>query len=90
MPERGWRIEGRVQGVGFRWSTVRTARELGLQGRVWNRPDGSVEVHARGDSESLHALEAWLRRGPPTARVERVERMEAGPWARAEGFRIRR
>lgn len=88
--ERAWWIEGRVQGVGFRWSTVRAARRLGLHGRVWNRPDGAVEVHAGGETEALEALEEWLRAGPPAARVDRVCPVEPGSWARQEGFEVRR
>lgn len=83
---RGWRIRGRVQGVGFRWHTMQTARGLGLRGRVWNNTDGSVEVHAGGAAESLAVLGRWLSQGPPAARVEGVEEIDAGPSAEAEGF----
>lgn len=70
---RGFRVHGRVQGVGFRWSTTRRAEELELAGTVRNCPDGTVEVHARGGEESLRRLESWLHQGPRSARVERVE-----------------
>lgn len=66
-------VTGRVQGVFFRASTARAAHDLGLTGRVWNRKDGAVEVAAEGSPEALASLEAWLHRGPPAARVERVE-----------------
>lgn len=83
---RAWRIRGRVQGVGFRWSTVREARQRGIEGRVWNRPDGAVEVHARGSREALDALERWLSVGPRAARVDEVEEVAPGPRASAAGF----
>ncbi|SFN21642.1 acylphosphatase [Formivibrio citricus] len=67
------RIYGRVQGVGFRWSTCREARRLGVKGWVRNRDDGSVEIHAQGNAESIAALEAWATQGPPAARVDRME-----------------
>ena len=67
-------VHGRVQGVGFRFTTVREATRLGLTGRVWNRTDGSVELVAEGGAEALTSLERWLHQGPPAARVERVER----------------
>jgi acylphosphatase len=85
---RGYRVSGRVQGVGFRWWTRRTARALGLTGLVRNLPDGSVEVQAGGSPEVLDRLEAALHEGPPAARVERVERIPADPRARTTGFDI--
>jgi acylphosphatase len=66
------RIEGRVQGVGYRWWAVGEARRLGLAGWARNRADGSVEVLAIGPAESLGALEAACGRGPSAARVTAV------------------
>lgn len=85
-----WRVHGRVQGVGFRWSTVREARSLGIEGRVWNRSDGAVEVHARGSTTMLEALAEWLRVGPAGARVDTLERVPVGPEADREGFQVLR
>jgi acylphosphatase len=62
-----------VQGVGFRWSAVREARQLGLRGWVRNADDGSVEVEAEGTPSALEDFLAWLRRGPPGAFVDDVE-----------------
>lgn len=70
-------VSGDVQGVGFRWYIARHARGLGLSGFARNLSDGQVEVVARGpDAEALARLEALLRTGPASARVERVERQE--------------
>ncbi|MCK6371529.1 MAG: acylphosphatase, partial [Gammaproteobacteria bacterium] len=46
---------------------------LGLQGHAINLPDGRVEVLAAGPAAAVAALERWLHRGPPAARVESVE-----------------
>lgn len=56
-------VQGRVQGVGFRWWTRARALELGLSGSATNLPDGRVEVVAEGPEPALHALVALLR-GP--------------------------
>lgn len=69
---RGWRISGRVQGVFFRDSTRRKAEQLGLAGYAVNCSDGTVEVVARGESEPLDRLAAWLSGGPRAARVDDV------------------
>ncbi len=73
---RAYRIEGRVQGVGFRWWTQDIANGLGLRGRVWNAPDGTVGVDAAGPADSLGKLEDLLREGPPGSRVEEVRSEE--------------
>ncbi len=82
-------IEGRVQGVGFRYATVRQAERLGLTGWVRNLPDGRVEVEAHGDGRAVDTLENWLRQGPAQAGVTRVTRTDAGP-ADHGSFRARR
>ncbi len=66
-------IGGQVQGVCFRATTCDRARMLGVTGWVRNLPDGRVEVLAEGNTDSVDALVAWCRRGPPGARVEGVD-----------------
>lgn len=78
-------VTGKVQGVFFRASTREQARALGLSGVARNRDDGSVEVIAVGDATAIDALADWLRRGPPLARVERLQRMAARD-ERQDGF----
>ena len=73
MAEAGFRVTGRVQGVGFRWWTRSLATRLGLSGSVANLPDGSVAVHARGADDRLRELQARLAEGPPGARVASVD-----------------
>ncbi len=72
-------VRGRVQGVGFRYSAIREARRLGIRGLVRNAEDGSVEVIAEGDEQSLQAFAAWLRRGPPGAHVRELELTRVPP-----------
>jgi acylphosphatase len=66
-------VDGMVQGVGFRYATIRQARALGLTGFVRNLDDGRVEVLAEGEEAVLERLAAWLRHGPPGAHVREVE-----------------
>lgn len=73
---KGYLVRGRVQGVGFRWSTTRTAEQLGVRGTVRNRADGAVEVHAEGPEEAMRDLEAWLREGPRAASVDDIEEID--------------
>lgn len=78
-------VRGRVQGVRFRAATRDEALRLGLSGHARNLADGSVEVLAAGEDASLAALQRWLQRGPPLARVDEVVRFEADATG-AEGF----
>jgi acylphosphatase len=86
---RSYLIEGRVQGVGYRYFTVRVARELGVSGWVRNLSDGRVEVFAVGALRKLSRLEGELRLGPLRAEVRQLEISEATLDGRIEGFHIR-
>lgn len=69
---RAW-VHGTVQGVGFRYSTQRQAKELGVKGYARNLDDGSVEVLACGEEKEVQALISWLKTGGPrSANVEKV------------------
>ncbi len=66
-------IEGRVQGVFFRSHTQEMALGLGLKGWVKNRRDGRVEATFEGDKETVDRIIRWCHRGPPEARVAKVD-----------------
>ena len=66
-------VEGRVQGVGFRWFVLSRAQGMGVRGWVRNLPDGAVEVVGLAAGGTMAELEALVRRGPPGAVVKRVE-----------------
>jgi acylphosphatase len=67
------RIEGRVQGVGYRMFVERNAIAMGLDGWVRNRRDGGVEAVVSGTPEAVDELIARCRAGPPASRIDRVE-----------------
>lgn len=73
MQARRLRIEGRVQNVGYRDWLMREAERLGIAGWVRNRADGSVEAVLAGPQPAVQALLSACRRGPPAARVDRIE-----------------
>jgi acylphosphatase len=74
-------VEGRVQGVGFRYFVVRKAEALGLKGWFRNRWDDTVEVSAEGERDALERLVKDLRRGPTSAFVTDVKTA----WSEASG-----
>jgi acylphosphatase len=86
---RRYVIAGRVQGVGFRWFTHDAAAREGVHGWVRNLPDGRVEAEIEGDADAVDRVEAALRRGPGSSRVDAVEVTEQAPSGRITGFSIR-
>lgn len=68
-------IHGRVQGVAYRDSMCEAARTLRVTGWVRNRGDGTVEALLHGEPAACARLLQWAQRGPPAARVSRVEQV---------------
>lgn len=63
-------VQGRVQGVGFRYTTKRVADELGIYGTVRNEEDGSVSIQAVGSPEAMTAFIQKIKESPsPSGRV---------------------
>ena len=75
------RITGRVQGVFYRVTAQRAARQLGLTGWVKNRDDGSVELVVEGPIPACEALRAQCESGPPGARVTEL----VAHWSESSG-----
>jgi acylphosphatase len=82
-------ITGRVQGVGFRYFAHDAALREGVGGWVRNLPDGRVEAEVEGEIAAVDRVEASLRRGPSSARVDHVTVEEQTPQERMTGFSIR-
>jgi acylphosphatase len=83
-------IHGRVQGVGFRHFTMRTAGELGVSGWVRNLRDGRVEIAAEGKTGRLEKLLRAVKRGPASANVREVEEEWGKEQGEFHGFTVRR
>jgi acylphosphatase len=82
------RALGRVQGVGYRAFVDMRATELGLSGWVRNRTDGSVEAVLQGTHAQVEQMLALCRKGPPAARVDRIETVDEG-MGTFDGFYVR-
>ena len=65
-------ISGRVQGVGFRYSALHKAQQLGIKGYVKNMYDGSVLIEAEAEEISMDHFLIWCNKGPTFSRVEKV------------------
>jgi acylphosphatase len=81
------RIEGRVQGVGYRYWAADRAEELQLTGWVRNRRDGAVEAVVSGPEADVERMIALCRQGPRGAAVTAVEIVGEGSGA-FEAFTI--
>ena len=82
-------IEGRVQGVGYRANTRRTANQLRLKGWVRNLRDGRVEIIAEGNEEMIDRLIQWCYRGPTSAYVSKVIIEKTEPTGEFNGFHVK-
>ena len=82
------KIFGKVQGIGFRYSTARSARKFGIVGFVRNEPEGAVYIEAEGDAEKLKEFLAWCERGPLLAQVKNIESKWSEEVKNFPGFEI--
>lgn len=80
-------VAGRVQGVGFRQSTMLQAWRLQLDGWVRNLPDGRVEVLFEGEEGAVGLMAQWLGQGPEGALVSSVTLQEQ-PVQGVRGFEV--
>ena len=81
-------VRGRVQGVYFRATAQREARQLGLTGWVKNRADGSVEMVVEGEEDQVKDFLQWSQAGPSTARVDAIETRWRSHTGEFSSFRI--
>ena len=82
-------VRGRVQGVGFRWFTQRTALHLNVVGYVRNLPGGELEVRGQAEENVLAQFKQELGRGPQGARVSEIIEQDLPVTADYSEFLIR-
>lgn len=66
-------VHGKVQGVGFRYSAIEQALELGLKGIIKNYSNDQVEIEVQGEIEQLKKFLRWCHQGPQGAKVNKVD-----------------
>lgn len=81
-------MNGRVQGVGYRWFTRNAADAHRVSGWVRNRRDGTVEAELHGSVDDVDAVLAEMRRGPEHSRVDSVDVLDIAD-AEIVGFDFR-
>jgi acylphosphatase len=80
-------VSGKVQGVFYRASTEKKAKEIGLAGFVRNEPNGNVYIEAQGTEEQLTEFVKWCKQGPDRARVDEISSKEI-PLVEEKSFSI--
>lgn len=69
-------VKGNVQGVYYRFATLRKAHELTLTGFVKNMHNGDVYIEVEGSEDNINKLIQWCYIGPPRAEVKEVQAQE--------------
>lgn len=81
-------VQGRVQGVNFRYHARSAARKMGAKGWVANRSDGAVEAVVEGTPEAVQSVLSWFRKGSPFSRVDDIKITEENPSGEFDDFEI--
>lgn len=90
MKKRAWAFwSGRVQGVGFRYTTETVALELGVTGWVRNLPDGRVEAVAEGTERALKTFLDRIAQGPMKRYIVKADVTWQDATGEFEDFRLR-
>lgn len=70
------KVSGFVQGIFYRATAKEEAEKHNITGFARNEPDGSVYIEAEGEEDKLNKFLQWCHKGPPLAKVEKVETTE--------------
>lgn len=83
------KVYGNVQGVGFRFFTLRQAKAFHIKGWVRNNADGTVEIDAQGDKQQMKDFLDMIRIGSPRSHVTEVKVKNVPKLAKYKTFQIR-
>ena len=82
-------VKGKVQGVFYRDSTQKKARQLGVSGYVRNLRNGDVEMVIQGGDEEVQLMKKWCWTGSPHSNVTDVIVREENVGSDLSGFNIK-
>ncbi len=82
------KVHGRVQGVGFRYSTIQAAVRTGVSGWVRNEWDGTVLIYCEGEASVVDQFVTWCRKGPSLSNVVSVDISDVPYQGLYTGFKI--
>ncbi|MEM6822830.1 MAG: acylphosphatase [Verrucomicrobiota bacterium] len=82
--------EGKVQGVGFRYSVKQIAAGFDVSGTVENLPDGRVEVTVQGDLDEVDGLIEDISVSHLKGFIKQTEMHAQEPDLNIKGFSIKR
>lgn len=81
--------EGRVQGVGFRYTVRHIAKGYDVLGWVRNLDDGRVELQVGGEAEEVGAFLSAIRESELASHIRNADEHDIPPLAGVKGFEIR-
>lgn len=84
------KVHGRVQGVFFRTTVERYAKDIGVHGFVENKADGTVEIVAQGKKQDLEKLIHQIKEHPGMAEISSIEAIFRKVSTSFTGFKVKR
>lgn len=82
-------IEGRLQGMNFRYHTQQQAKKLGVTGFIRTLSDGRIEIEAQGDEDQVTKMLAWCQQEPQSAHIKTILYRYDEPTERYSDFIVR-